>query len=121
MAESIELLEPLAGIETRSHVERAFCSVGQRVAVVALAFLLLVDSGTALDGIGSADIRSTSLDEDRVVPFAAAISAWLDPRSADCVLVRPDFHVVGTGTTEDLVFVYSRVTGENAAVSVAVS
>ena len=49
MAESIELTEPLAGIETPSRVEAVFRSLGQRVAIVAVASLLLIACGTVVD------------------------------------------------------------------------
>jgi len=49
VAESIELTEPLAGIETPSRVEAVFRSLGQRVAIVAVASLLLIACGTVVD------------------------------------------------------------------------
>jgi 3-(3-hydroxy-phenyl)propionate hydroxylase len=43
-----------------------------------------------------------SLDDARLAPFAADIARWLDRRSADAVMVRPDRTVFGTGAPDAL-------------------
>lgn len=83
--------------------------------------VLVGRSRAALEGVRSADIMSIPLDEDRVAPFATAISAWLDAKSTDCVLVRPDFHVFGTGDAGKLVSEYNRMTGCGEAAALAAS
>lgn len=42
------------------------------------------------------------LGDPRLSPFRQAVEAWLDKRSAEAVLVRPDRYVFGTGPPEAL-------------------
>lgn len=44
-------------------------------------------------------VRAVTLDDPAVAPFRAALAAWLDAQGADAVLVRPDRHVFGTGSS----------------------
>ena len=37
-----------------------------------------------------------------LAPFRQALKAWLDSHQADAVLVRPDRHVFGTGSKQEL-------------------
>lgn len=65
----------------------------------------LASDGTRLDavlGIGAWVIARTDLDQPRLAPFAAALTAWLDQHRAEAVLVRPDRHVFGTGSAAAL-------------------
>jgi 3-(3-hydroxy-phenyl)propionate hydroxylase len=57
------------------------------------AWLICRDDPPELGGAA----RVLSLGEPALAPFAAGISAWLDTRGADAVLVRPDRHVFGAG------------------------
>lgn len=47
-------------------------------------------------------IAAFSLADPALAPFAPALTAWLDHRGAEAVLVRPDRHVFGTGAPADL-------------------
>ena len=47
-------------------------------------------------------LTTLSLDGPRLAPFAPEITAWLDRKEADAILVRPDRYVFGTGTPDAL-------------------
>ena len=59
----------------------------------------------------SEGLITAALDAPVLVPFHAALEAWLDSRSADAVLVRPDHYVFGTGSADDLRREWGKVTG----------
>jgi len=44
-----------------------------------------------------AGVRLLDVDADELAPFRPALLAWLDRHAADCVLVRPDRYVFGSG------------------------
>jgi 3-(3-hydroxy-phenyl)propionate hydroxylase len=48
------------------------------------------------------DMLSISMDDARLAPFHAELSAWLGGHDAAAVLVRPDRHVFGTGNPDAL-------------------
>jgi 3-(3-hydroxy-phenyl)propionate hydroxylase len=61
--------------------------------------------GTKLDdrlGAGAWLIQRSELEAPALLPFAPALTAWLDSHRAEAVLVRPDRHVFGTGDAETL-------------------
>ena len=47
-------------------------------------------------------LRRLSLDANELSPYRDVISAWLDAMEVEAVLVRPDRHVFGTGSSEGL-------------------
>ena len=53
--------------------------------------------------VASEGLRRLPLDGDQLAAFAEPLSAWLDSMNAEAVLVRPDRHVFGTGTADELV------------------
>ena len=58
-----------------------------------------------------AGITAASLDEDRLAPFAGALTAWLDAQGGEAVLVRPDRYVFGTGAPAELALAWTRALG----------
>jgi 3-(3-hydroxy-phenyl)propionate hydroxylase len=58
--------------------------------------LFVRSAGNAAPVPGVAQIMADELPDD------GAVQAWLDARSADAVLVRPDHYVFGTGTPAEL-------------------
>lgn len=67
--------------------------------------------GRGLPFSSGPDVRLLDLDAGDLAPFAEVISNWLDERGAAAVLIRPDRHVFGTGTADDM------LSGWQAAVS----
>jgi 3-(3-hydroxy-phenyl)propionate hydroxylase len=49
-----------------------------------------------------AGVRTFTLDDPKLAPFAADFRRWLDSKGVDAVLVRPDRYVFGTGAPADL-------------------
>ncbi len=65
----------------------------------------VASDGSRLDdvlGPGVWLITRDDLGEGRLAPFAAPLRAWLDHRSVDAVLVRPDRYVFGAGPSVTL-------------------
>jgi len=52
--------------------------------------------------VGDGIVKAT-LDAGSMAPFRDALAAWLDMRTTDTVLVRPDRYVFGTGAADELV------------------
>lgn len=53
-------------------------------------------------GTGPWLIDRAALGRPELIPFRAALTAWLDDRGAEAALVRPDRHVFGTGSAAAL-------------------
>ena len=49
-----------------------------------------------------AGVRTFTLDDPKLAPFAADFRRWLDSKGVDAVLVRPDRYMFGTGAPADL-------------------
>jgi 3-(3-hydroxy-phenyl)propionate hydroxylase len=58
--------------------------------------------GRSLPSSGGSDVRMLDLDAGALALFAKAITQWLDERGAAAVLIRPDRHIFGTGTADQL-------------------
>lgn len=58
--------------------------------------------GKSLPASSGSDVRLLDLDAGALQPFAEIITNWLDERGAEAVLIRPDRHVFGTGTADEL-------------------
>ncbi|MFM9935358.1 MAG: bifunctional 3-(3-hydroxy-phenyl)propionate/3-hydroxycinnamic acid hydroxylase [Novosphingobium sp.] len=74
----------------------------------------LSDAGLRLDdeiGLGPCLIARGELADPGLVPFAAALGAWLDAHEAEAVLVRPDRQVFGTGEADKLRKAWQAATG----------
>jgi 3-(3-hydroxy-phenyl)propionate hydroxylase len=56
----------------------------------------------AILGDGPWLISKANLDSPALKPFAGDLAGWLQARSAEAVLVRPDRYVFGTGTPDAL-------------------
>lgn len=54
---------------------------------------------------------AVALDDPVLAPFRAALEGWLNARSAEAVLVRPDRYVFGTGGADSLRREWDAVTG----------
>jgi 3-(3-hydroxy-phenyl)propionate hydroxylase len=66
-----------------------------------------------------AGLRRFDLDSDsRLAPFREPLRAWLERRSAEAVLVRPDRYVFGTGAAAMLADAFARQLGSSAPSSV---
>jgi 3-(3-hydroxy-phenyl)propionate hydroxylase len=52
--------------------------------------------------IPTGKLRLRHLGDDALAPYCTALTAWLDGRSADAVLVRPDRYVFGSGDPHSL-------------------
>lgn len=52
-------------------------------------------------------LKTVSLSDPRVKPFAADLTRWLERHGAGAVLVRPDRYVFGAGTAESLARAWS--------------
>jgi len=66
----------------------------------------VADDGARLDdvlGPGMWLISRDALGDSRLAPFGGGLRDWLDRHSAEAVLVRPDRHVFGTGSPNDLI------------------
>ena len=63
------------------------------------------------------DVRSVSLDDPAFASFALELGAWLDAHRADAVLVRPDRHIFGTGTADELLRQWHAALGVRTAVA----
>lgn len=61
-----------------------------------------IESSQALAG----RIVVKSVEDEDLARFGAQLNEWLDSRKAEAVLVRPDFHVFGTGAAEKLEAAY---------------
>lgn len=57
------------------------------------------------------DVKSVSVNDPRVKPFAADLTRWLERHGASAVLVRPDRTVFGAGTAESLMRAWSAAAG----------
>ena len=53
-------------------------------------------------------ITAKSLDEPRLAPFRDTLAGWLEARGVNAVLVRPDRHVFGSGSPEQLTTAWAR-------------
>lgn len=58
--------------------------------------------GRSLKALSGSDMRLLDLDAGALAPFAEFISHWLAERGAAAVLIRPDRHIFGTGSAEQL-------------------
>ena len=79
---------------------------------------LLSADGTRLDnvlGISHWVISREDLAGQRLAPFAASLGHWLDRVQAEAVLVRPDRHVFGTGSRDQLLAAWRVETGISQA------
>jgi 3-(3-hydroxy-phenyl)propionate hydroxylase len=70
------------------------------------AALVARHSSLAADLTAEDDIWVSSLDRPELAPFRDQIAVWLQERSADAVLIRPDFYVFGTGKPDALITGY---------------
>jgi hypothetical protein len=58
--------------------------------------------GRNLPKVTDATLRVCDLNDAQMKPFAASVEAWLQTVGASAALIRPDRHVFGTGTANDL-------------------
>ncbi len=71
-------------------------------------------SGDRLDdriGISAALIARADLETPIYVPFAGPLGQWFEANQAEAVLIRPDHHVFGTGTRDQLQAAWRAATG----------
>ncbi len=62
--------------------------------------IVLPDHAVSLDSIPTSSITAVSADD---LPDKGAVRKWLEDRSAEAVLIRPDHYVFGTGKAFDLI------------------
>jgi 3-(3-hydroxy-phenyl)propionate hydroxylase len=69
--------------------------------------------GARLDDVLGGDawlLCSADLDLPQFAPFSKAITRWLEVHAAEAVLVRPDRHVFGSGSPDQLVPAWTAAT-----------
>lgn len=80
--------------------------------------MLVARRADALSGIDAPEgMVLLALDQPALSPFADTISAWLDARAVDALLLRPDRHVFGTGQPGELLAAYRLSTFDDTGVA----